>query len=392
MKKVGIIEICEKGHYMLTNALIKTYLSNPDHHIYVFVKKDVYELLISQNPKSSNLEYIILEDFANQNSFLSSIQKYQLDRVHIATVTKFYKSFFNLQFNDTCSVFFHFHNIDLWFESSFKIQIKRLFKVFSNYNKEVQIIRNLKYSAKEILRDFYRKKLIRKVTKFYKLVILSEAQRHLLSQYTDASKAIIFPTLIFEPDYYKDTSANNSNIRICIPGSVTQNRREYFKLFEVIETNFEFYKTNFLFDLLGFVPVEEKALMTKIRDLKDRGLKINFYENFINSDFFDKELFKCDYVLSNILLDDNNKIQSKETAAVYHMIRGAKPGIFPSGFQLDKAFEETVLKFDDYSKIHELFVKITKNKDLTVELKQKALKLSLQNSPKELLQTLYNNP
>lgn len=391
MEQIGIIEICEKGHYMLTNALIKTYLSNSECNVVVFTFKEAYLLLKEQNPESNHLKYVLLEDFKSPNQMLDSINNFNLNRLHIATVTKYYKAFYQFTPNSNCLVFFHFHNIDLWFISSVKLQFKRLYNVFINYNKEVKIIRNLKYSLKEVLRDFYRKKFINKVKQNYRLVILSEAQRFHLNHYLNAEKAIIFPTLIFEPEVFKDTSGMTSQIRICIPGSVTQARREYFKLFDVIEQNIDFYKNHYIFDLLGFLPPDELKLEERIESLKNKGLTIYFYKDFIDSDFFDRELYKSDFILSNILLSEDNKIQSKETAAVYHMIRGAKPGIFPIGFQLDSQFIDSVITFQNYSKIHNLFIEIENNRDSINKLKENALKLSLRNSPKELRQTLYLN-
>jgi hypothetical protein len=328
---------------------------------------------------------------ANESAtdFLNRAKTFQLDRIHLTTVTKFFKSFYFFNPGNTCQLFFHFHNIELWFESSVSIQAKRLWKVFSHFNKEVKIIRQLKYSLKDIWWDYYRKKFIKKIGRNGTgLIILSEAQRFHLNKYLDASKAIIFPTLIFEPDQHQDLSVTNTKIRVCIPGSVSQGRREYMKLLDILEAHTEYYSQNFTIDLLGFIPQGEQALFSRIKALKAAGLDILFYDYFIDVKQFDIELYKSDIILSNILIDDGKGMQTKETAAVYHMIRGAKPGIFPAGFTLDADFTETVVFFDTYPLLHNVFKALADDKIRIQSLKAEAMKVSLRYAPDSLLKRL----
>jgi hypothetical protein len=204
----------------------------------------------------------------------------------------------------------------------------------------------------------------------------------------DASKAIIFPTLIFEPDQHQDLSVTNTKIRVCIPGSVSQGRREYMKLLDILEAHTEYYSQNFTIDLLGFIPQGEQALFSRIKALKAAGLDILFYDYFIDVKQFDIELYKSDIILSNILIDDGKGMQTKETAAVYHMIRGAKPGIFPAGFTLDADFKETVVFFDTYPLLHNVFKALADDKERIQNLKAEAMKVSLRYAPDSLLKRL----
>ena len=242
---------------------------------------------------------------------------------------------------------------------------------------------------KDVLWDFYRKKFIKKIANDgTNIVILSEAQRFHLQMYLNTNNAIVFPTLIFEPAFFKDLSTENTKIRVCIPGSVTQVKKEYNKLFDVLESNLDFYKTNFIFDLLGFIPQSETTLIERIRVLKEKGLNILSYNYFIDVKQFDIELYKSDIILSNILLKDNMTLQNKETAAVFHMIRGAKPGVFPEGFVLDKDFKDSVVKFKAYSDLHNLFVELFTKPQIIKDLKANAMNISLQYSPSELIKRL----
>lgn len=372
---------------MLSNALIKTYLSDPTNTVIVFTIPEAKKLIVEQGNTDSRVQYVLMENEQDVLGFLNSTSNYDLDRIHLTTVAKYFKAFYD--FKPKCRLYFHFHNIELWFVSAFKIQISRLWKVFSNFNSDVKVIRQLKYSAKDVLWDFYRKRFIKKIIQSDAVpVILSEAQRFHLSNHMNMKDAVIFPTLIFEPDTHNDLSVNNTKLRICVPGSVTQIRREYHKLLDVIESDIVYYRSKFSFDLLGFVPENEGTLLQRIKDLISEGADIIWYDHFISVQKFDEELFKSDLILSNILLGDGNGVQSKETAAVYHMIRGAKPGIFPQSFQLDPEFEPSVIKFKDYRSLDQLFRKLAEDKLGIQTLKKAAHQLSMENSPADLLKRL----
>jgi hypothetical protein len=386
---IGILEICVKEHYMVVNAVVKTYASDPANKIFIFTTQAAKDLIMAQDNDGAQIEYVLFDQESNVNGFFEKIKEYPLDRIHYTTVSKHFKAFYFFKPNLNCKVFFHFHNIDLWYDSALIIQMKRIYKVFFKDKNKIDFMRQIKYSVKDVLWDFYRKKFIKKIAKDRtNIVILSEAQRFHLQKYLNAKNAIVFPTLIFEPGFYKDLSTDNTKIRVCIPGSVTQIRREYNKLFDVLESNLDFYKSNCILDLLGFIPPSETALIERIRVMQEKGLNILSYNYFIDVKQFDLELYKSDIILSNILLDDSLGLQNKETAAVFHMIRGAKPGVFPESFVLDKDFKDSVVKFKAYSDLHDLFVELFNKPQIIKELKANALKISLQYSPAQLIKRL----
>lgn len=374
---------------MVVNAVVKTYASDPANKIFIFTTQGAKDLIMAQDNDGAQIEYVLFDQESNVNGFFEKIKEYPLDRIHYTTVSKHFKAFYFFKPNLNCKVFFHFHNIDLWYDSALIIQIKRLYKVFFKDRNKIDFMRQIKYSVKDVLWDFYRKKFIKKIAKDgTNIVILSEAQRFHLQKYLNAKNATVFPTLIFEPDFYKDLSTDNTKIRVCIPGSVTQIRREYNKLFDVLESNLDFYKSNFILDLLGFIPPSETAIIERISVMQEKGLNILSYNYFIDVKQFDLELYKSDIILSNILLDDSLGLQNKETAAVFHMIRGAKPGVFPESFVLDKDFKDSVVKFKAYSDLHDLFVELFNKPQIIKELKANAMKISLQYSPAELIKRL----
>jgi hypothetical protein len=177
---------------MVVNAIVKTYASDPGNTVYIFTTSEAAELIKAQDAIAENIQYVLMGANESATDFLNRAKTFQLDRIHLTTVTKFFKSFYFFNPGNTCQLFFHFHNIELWFESSVSIQAKRLWKVFSHFNKEVKIIRQLKYSLKDIWWDYYRKKFIKKIGRNGTgLIILSEAQRFHLNKYLDASPIVI---------------------------------------------------------------------------------------------------------------------------------------------------------------------------------------------------------
>lgn len=387
--KVGIIEICVDGHYMIVNSLVKTYLENKDIEIYVYITSKVYKILESEIANHPRINVRVLEN--DKKEFFNSIENDDLDIVHYNSVTNYFKLFYEFSLKFKGKIFFHFHNIDLWFNSTIIRETKRLYGLLTN--KEYNILyRETKYAVKQVLNNKYQKKLIKLLLhlKNTKLVILSESQKFHLNKYIKTDEnTIIFPSIIFEQNKYKDLSVNNSKLRVCIPGSVSQKRREYKQLFQAMRENRDFYQTNITFDFLGFLPKDESEIENEIKKLKSEGFDILYYNTFIDDSVFDENLYKSDIVLSNIHVDTNSKTpQNKETATVFNMVRCAKPGLFPKEFILDDNFNKTVLKFDDYNHLTSILKDLIINKNRLTELKENAYKVSLDYSPNELIKVL----
>ena len=386
--RVGIVEICVKEHYMVVNAVLKTYSSQPDNEVYIFTLAEAVDLIKGGQDLGANVKFVIKDNTQSVAYFLNQVNTYQLERVHLTTVTKYFKAFYDFK-PKSAQLFFHFHNIDLWFEPAIKIQAKRLWKAYFVDKIKFEWAKQFKYSLKDVFRDIYRKKFIKRLSKDRaKWIVLSEAQKQVLSHYIEVKDAIVFPTLVFEPNLHKDLSKPGAQLRVCIPGSVTQVRREYNQLFNMIEMNFDWIKSHFVIDLLGFVPPNETYLLERIRTLESNGLNILYYTSFLDVNQFDLNLYASDILLSNLLLDQNEAIQTKETATVFHMVRGVKPGIFPKAFQLDSDLESSVIKFKDYQDLLRVFHELVESPNTLKALKEQAQNLSSLYSPENLYKRL----
>jgi len=387
--KVGIVEICVDGHYMIVNSLIKTYLENKNTQIYLYITPKVFSILKNEIANNSKIIIHLLEN--KPKNLFAKIEGDNLDRVHFNTVTKYFNYFYDFSLKFMGKIYFHFHNIDLWFNSTIIYETKQLANIILKGEFEI-IYRQIKYALKQIYFSYSQKKLIkyllyRKNTFF---IILSESQKFHLSKYVKVEdNTIIFPSIIFEGNNYKDLSLNNKKMRVCIPGSVSQKRREYNKLFKVLRKNKDFFQNNVVFDFLGFLPTDESIIENEIKKLILEGFEIIYYTSFIDDIDFDENLYKSDIILSNIHVDTNSKTpQNKETATVFNMVRCAKPGLFPKEFILDSSFTDSVLKFDDYEHLKVVLEDLINNNFKLIKLKGNSLMVSEKYSPNELIKVL----
>lgn len=386
---IALVEVCVPTHYMVTNALIKTYCILPGANISVFTTEEIYQYL-KENEQFDNVKFIIKQHDESILSFLEKIKKNNPNRIHYCTISKYYKEFIQTFPNNDVLVFFHFHNVDFWFNSMVGYYVKLLLYTIKNNYKISNIYNQSAWCIKEILRDSTRKKLIQKVIKLNTYYIaLGETQKNILSQYINQDRIIIFPSLIYEAKRSPEITVQKK-LRICIPGSVSAIRRDYLGLFESVNNNFEFYKKHIILDLLGFIQEQEVNLLAQIQRLEEKGLEILYYRNFISPEEYDENLYKSDIILSNIavVLSEDGKGQVKETAAVYNMIRGAKPGIFPRAFILDNEFKNSVICYNDYNELIKKMNELILEPQKLINFKINALAVSEQYSAPRLLSRL----
>ena len=122
---IALVEICVPTHYMVTNALIKTYCILPNANITVYTTNEIYQNL-KENEHIDNVKFIIKQNDESVLSFLEKIKNSKPQRIHYCTISKFYKEFIRVLPEKDVLIFFHFHNIDTWFNNIIISQIKLL--------------------------------------------------------------------------------------------------------------------------------------------------------------------------------------------------------------------------------------------------------------------------
>ena len=90
--KIAILEICASTHYTLTNALIKTYSTDPNNQIVVYTTEFIGKV-IKEGGISKQTSLVIFDTTKKVGDFLKDIENTPFDRLHICTVSPNFKQF-----------------------------------------------------------------------------------------------------------------------------------------------------------------------------------------------------------------------------------------------------------------------------------------------------------
>ena len=243
----------------------------------------------------------------------------------------------------------------------------------------------------------YKKKILEKVQKSDgRLVVLSHALQNKLNKLNINIASEVIPFSVFNASLATVNTPSNKQLRICIPGILSQYRRNYLALFDLLETQLAEYKTLFVLDLLGGVQSENQfdnpaLLLGRIDSLKRKGFSIIIHNvQFIPPVEYDLELSKADIIVGNMNVA-LNKFSSygmtKETGIPFAMIRAAKPGILPEAYQFPDEIKTSTLVYKDVKNLGEILSDLISCRQKIEDLKKKALENSKKFSP----ESIYNN-
>jgi hypothetical protein len=313
--------------------------------------------------------------------------------LHICTVEYHFQDFkvFKPQ---TGILFFHVHDIDEWFDMSVVNTFKNFIYNIKNYPDKVRevarfgrqvLVRNPQKAA--ILKHFMEKNTY--------FVVLSASQKKYLSQFVPNEKVIAFPSIINEglDKQAVQTTAKNNKTRICIPGIVTDTRRDYSGLFGILETILPQIKGKLVIDFLGFVDKRESNLLEKLQNLEKMGLDVLYSADFVDAVTFDDSLDKADILLNNqkVTVSHTGKYGlTKESGLLYNIVRGAKPAIFPSAYSVDKEFEPALMFYESDKDLTNILLGLANGAINIDKYKHEAAEISLNYTSDNLYKRLVN--
>jgi hypothetical protein len=393
--RIGIIEVSEPNHYSAVNGLIKTYASDRDNQITVYTLPSI-QLALQENGLPPNTQVVTLEHRKLLDQLLKSIEAVAFDRIHICTVFDNYAEFVRFK-PQTQAVFFHVHHCEEWYNDTVKRAIKNL-------------VLNLKYKDQNrkyhrmiarALVDFFvfrpqRKQIVANLNANYQftLIVHSDKQKETLVRYGCKHRAIVFPFAIYEG--MADATVRGQRLRICIPGVITQARRDYLGLFQQLQENADQLHDQICLHLLGYVTDREKAEMDgAIANLIEAGYEVIYHDTFVYGQEFDAAMASCDLLLNNQVISKNTTEvygQTKESGMIFNMLRAAKPGLLPSQYNVAAEFHPSTLFFDDYGHLIELITTLVADRESLVDLKAAAQALSVSYLPQNLYPRLNPVP
>nr|MBC7614002.1 hypothetical protein [Pseudopedobacter sp.] len=387
--KIALIEICEANHYNAVEALALTYAVSKSNQITVFITDEMAKLY---HFKEDNIQIIKKNKDQSVTDFLASINQINFDRIHINTISTYFKEFAFIDWKS--KVILTVHNLDTWFNNGFSRRRKLLSFKLLNPSKNPSLKHNFYLPIKYFFKDFkhqdYRDQIIHKIKNSEsQILVYSESQKTYLTQFIEKKKIIAFPFCIHQES--EDLSINHQKLRICIPGMVDTHRRDYDSLFFVLTDHVDDFKGKLTIDLLGFIPDSGKYLIPKIKQLNEAGIDVIFNEEFISKDVFQKRLFSSDIILGNLKVNINSQSkygETKETGVIFNLIKAAKPGIFPVGYPIPTDLKSSCISYQN--DLYPVIFDLIQDQNKLNKLKESA-KIAVQNyEPQNLFAQLVN--
>lgn len=389
--RIGIIEVSEPNHYSAVNALLKTYTSNQDNQVTVYTLPSI-QLALKENGIPQNASIVTLEHKNALSKLLKDIEKIHFDRIHICTIFDNFIEFAHFK-PQVDEVYLHIHQCEEWYNDNYQRAITNLILNLKNKDQNRKYYRII---ARSVVDFSYYRLLRKKILSDYdsdyklKLIVHSKGQKETLRRYSCQSEIIIFPFALYEG--MDDLSSSNQLLRVCVPGVISQAKRDYLSLFRALQENADRLCDRIYLHLLGYITDREKEEMeSAISELASSGYKIYYHKTFVYGKEFDDALENCDLLLNNQFISKNNTEvygQTKESGMIFNMLRAAKPGLLPQQYNVSPEFHNSTLFFDNYEHLVEIIEELSANPERLNQLKLLAKKLSVCYSPESLYERL----
>ena len=385
--KVGILEIMPTGHYTLVDSVVRIFASDKENHIYICIRENGEKNLQSlKNLFENQITIIHWDPLTSLKLFFDKVNEIYLDKLYIITLEKYHKDFYSFVFN--CQINIFIHNIDEWFDKRFIYLFYHLFRKSPDIN---SIIYNLK---KNIYYNYYKRRINNKIlNNDGRFIVLNSTLKNELKTFIPENKIEVIPFSVFNSKL-KCESNNNNVLRICIPGIVSELRRDYYLVSKIMFENLDKFKGKVEFLLLGFISNKEFGfrIIEEYKRLNESGIKVKYFStDYIPLEIYDFELAQSDIVLGNIKINiDKYSVygKTKETGVPFTMIRAAKPGILPQNYPSFKKLESSTLRFSNSESLVEILTELISNNNIILKLNVEALKNSLKFEPNEIYKSL----
>lgn len=386
--KIGILEIMPTGHYTLVDSVVRIFASNTENHIYIFARQNGEKnLLVLKNLFKNQITIIYWDPSTSLKLFFNKANSIYLDKLYIITLEKYYKDFFSFVFN--CQINIFIHNIDEWFDQRFIYVFYHLFKKPPDIN---TFIYNLK---KNIYYNYYKRRIVSKILDNEgRFVVLNSTMKNELKTLIPEHKIEIIPFSVYNSEL-KCESNDNNILKICIPGIVSEVRRDYDLVSKIMFENLDQFKGKIEILLLGFISNKEFGyrIIEEFKRLNEMGIRVKFFStDYIPLEIYDFELAQSDIILGNIRTNIDKYSaygKTKETGVPFTMIRAAKPGILPQNYPSFKELESSTLRFNDNASLVKILKELISNNSVLLDLKVEALKNALKFEPAEIYKGLF---
>ena len=387
---IGIVEIMERGHVTLLECVARIYLSDSRNYLSIFIREGAEKQARKLFSNYKNIDYIVKKESESDAYFLAKINSYSLDLAYFITFEQLnlLPIFYKINYRFPIRLFVH--NIDFWFQVPFSERCIKFVKTSI-----AQKGKGLGTNFKDHFYNFpFTKKIINQViSNKGKIVVLNSTLKENISQYVDNQEDVIVIPFSFREKTISNQSQSNTKIRLCLPGFVTQRRRDYFGILEAAEQNLDFFNSNISIEFLGSFNLSfDKSvgqILEKSKQLIAKGLDLTIHEEgLIPTREFDKKLSESDFILAN-LTPILGYGKTKESGIPFTMIKVAKPGLFQVGCPTLDELKNITVYFENYEHLMCLVSDFKQNKHKMNELKTLAIEITEIFTPEKIYKQLH---
>jgi hypothetical protein len=389
--QVGVAEIMKTGHITLAETLCRIFCSDTGNKVYLFTLETHSANLSFLCAIYPNLILVVKPAKQTVEDFLNDTGKYPLDRIYLVTLTKHFRIISEWQLKTR--LFLVIHNTDEWFGNSLYESVK---KFFYSISKNPQIKLLIYFFKVSFIFPVYKKSILQEVQKSDgRLVVLSGSVQKVLKELMITIPSEVIPFSVFDPSLVTEQRSDENRLRICVPGILSQYRRNYLAFLETIELHLAGLKDGFIIDFLGGIQDENRLdnhalILNKIDFLQRKGFSIVVRTvRFIPPVEYDIELSKADIIVGNMNVALNRYSiygKTKETGIPFAMIKAAKPGILPDSYPVPEELSTSTLVYHDFRELGKIITDLVTDRPKIAALKKKAL----ENSKKFSAESIYN--
>jgi hypothetical protein len=328
MKRIAIIE---SGHFEVTHTLLRLF-DNGHHHLTVFIDaSSLRQLQFLAGEKTNQLTWVVRPETESNRAFISRIfthlQSQPFDLVCFSTINDNFILYANgikkLNTKTTMIV----HDINSYFTWKPAPSLRRMVRYLGKHS------------------------LIRQADSF--IVLGERLAENLRSKLSGSKEVYHVPGGFFEKENYQPLPLPaNESIRIVVPGSVDERRRDYRQVFELLRLADE-QKVDIAVMLLGrFHPEHGRQAKAWCEAYPDNGRLRYFDESLIDQPLFDKYLQQSHLLWlplqHDTIIHDGVQETYGETICsgnIGDVIRHAKPFLLPANIHVDQALEQAAIRY-----------------------------------------------
>ena len=214
------------------------------------------------------------------------------------------------------------------------------------------------------------------------VVVCSENIKSFLEKDKGCRKRVIVMPFMLTYDSYNPGGEINGKFTICIPGVVSESRKNYTKYLDILIDNPRMFRLV----LLGRFKYESVSenFKRKLTFARSKGAEIILFSEFISLQEYDFQLSQCDLISADIVVnytgtEDYEEVYgvSKDSGVSYNMISNRKPGLFNSGFKNLISLNSSTMYYDSKEDLEQIILSLKENGALLADLKVEANKNSI---------------